>query len=373
MPKIDHPIVFLRAKRRTTAFDRLAYLCLTFCVLAAVAWLVRWELTDADSLRKVAASLGWGAVIQLVLMVVAVALAVAMQLQLRSARLVLDAVEIRLETPSAIGFMAMLAGHRRMEWKELKNVSQLTGFGAVQLRAAGQWTPPWAIRLNDWRLAEGPAGTQTADAPSGREQPDLLRVFHQLGLFEQYKPSAEAVAMSFDLFAHPATRWVLGGYAAMGIYCVAERLLQEEAWAFFNRAYCVPHVVAGVLAACAVFLVLKFARIARGVPASVAQGLAVLALVLGGVTSYMAGIRVNQLAGGPLVQADYRRSADCANLLPADKRLPVVEYTSLSRAYWCSIPETQTVKVRVRQGLFGLYQLNLSEHTQAIRQYRLSH
>lgn len=373
MPNINHPIVFVRAKHRTTAFDRLIYLSLTFCALAGVVWLVRWEMADADSLRKIAASLGWGAVIQFGLMAVVAALGVAMQLQLRSARLVLDAVGIRLETPSAVAFMATLLGQRRMAWAELKNVSHLTGFGAVQLRTAGRWTQPWGIRLSDWQLAEGHKGTQTADAPSGREQPDLLRVFQQLGLFEQYKPSAEAVAMSFDLFAHPATRWLLGGYAAMGIYCVADRLLQDEAWAFFNRAYCLPHVVAGVIVACAVFLVLKFARIARGVPGSVAQGLAVLALVLGGVTSYMAGIRINQLAGGPLVQADYRRSADCENLVPEDKRLPVVEYTSLSKAYWCSIPASQTVKVRVRQGLFGLYQLNLYEHTQAIRQYRLSH
>ncbi len=88
--------------------------------------------------------------------------------------------------------------------------------------------------------------------------------------------------------------------------------------------------------------------------------------------SYSALIRLNQLVAGPLEVKTYRRNASCERLLPLEPGLPEIEYAELAKAYWCTFPPDALHEVRLREGVFGLYQVDLTPHTEAIRRFRAS-
>ncbi|BBB59297.1 hypothetical protein UNDKW_1024 [Undibacterium sp. KW1] len=147
-------------------------------------------------------------------------------------------------------------------------------------------------------------------------------------------------------------------------------MIQQEGWAFFNFDYLLPHVIFAALATLLLARVASMANKRQPPPKGITAFLLVLASFSFLVTSYVVGIRINQFAGGPLILAEYHRDDKCENLIPVHKSLPVVEYTHKTKDYWCSreVDEAQTVKVR--KGLFGHYQFDLGEQTQAIRDYK---
>lgn len=366
-----YPIVFVRTKRRLMALEWIISVSLLVLLVGVGLYMWRWEIVKGYTIRKVMNKADVGFWLYGVVMVLGVAFNIYAYRANQSARLVIDALGIRMEPQPDAKWLATLLGRRKLAWGQLTHVSHLSRFNLIQLVQTGTLATIWPLRLSDWQL-ESAAG-QSAQPPSRNRQPDLLRVFHEIGVFERFPPSAAAESMNFDLMGHPATRLVLVVLGLLGLYAVADRFVQREAWAFFNSAYVVPHVVVGLLMACAVLVYLKRVRLPQAIPNQVALGLPVLALLVAGAASYIGGIRINQAFGGPLVSADYRRNAGCDTLVPQDAKLPIVEYTPLAGGYWCSIPASQSIPVRVRQGFFGLYQMDLSDHTEAIRAWRQTH
>lgn len=350
------PVVFVHAARKASPLDKIVVGLLLLLVVAVLAFVLRWELADLDSLKKVLGLLAgqWTFWLPIVLAVVFGALTHA---SLGRYTLVLDGEGIRLD---ATGLLKL--GMRKMRWQDIKSIAHV---GRQQwLRLQPHSGLPWLLMLRDWRLPDAPM------PPPRLAEPDLLRVLRERGILDRLEvPSGRSIE-DFDLAAHPRTRAALVLLGVCGLYAVAERLLQREAWAFFNLAYLLPHIA--LAAVCAVALGWWVSRPAGGtqVPSGVGAMLSVLSLVAFGAASYAGGIRVNQWVGGPLEEAAYHRDADCMNLLPPAPDLPVIEYTALAKGYWCSIPAKDTVPVLVRRGLFGLYQVDLTPHTQAIRRHR---
>jgi len=326
---------------------------LAISVAGGMWWLWRWEVIDPAAIKLLVERSTASFWLALAIIACGVGAAVAVQRQMRSTVLILDSEGIRMEMKAPWPVAMLALNQRRIAWAELAHVSHLPRFGIVQLLKKEKLALPWPIRLHDWR-------------------PDLLPVLDRLGVLAEYPKATSAAAMEFDLAANPATRRVLVCFVGLALYSVVDNMLQDEAWAFFNMAYCLPHAIVGAAAAVALGLWLKHAEVARDVPQQSVAGLAVLAALIFGTASYIGGVRINQAFGGPLIEAEYHRNAACNALDPVDKDLPVVEYTDLAKGYWCSIPITRAVKVPVRQGLFGLYQVRLAEQTQAIRAYRES-
>jgi hypothetical protein len=130
-----------------------------------------------------------------------------------------------------------------------------------------------------------------------------------------------------------------------------------------------PHIVAGTIAATLTAVLLFSARTPFPVPRFIAVALAAILGVSAGGASWNGLLRVNQLAGGPLEPHRYVRNDTCDRLLPLEQGLPPVEYDRAARDYWCTFPREHRHVVLVRHGLGGLYQIDLTEHTAAIRKY----
>lgn len=354
------PVVFLhKGHSGTTPIERLMWASVLALGVATVAYFVRWEMLDGDRLLRGLANAGAIVWLQVCAYVGVVGYSVIARRRLRSSSLVVDDSGIRLEPKEAAG--SFLFPARKMVWTALVQASYLRAVDTVQLRSKSGF--PLNFRARDWLLQPGRAPV----AEPGKE-PDLVRVLRARGVFE--RPNTGAAALEFDLFSNPATRTVLVGLAILIAYALVDTVAQVEAWAFFDSRYLLPHATLGLLAGAAVYWWFTSFAAARDVPKPVMGGLTIMVLFVVAVASYVGGIRINQFAGEPLAAIEYHRDASCDNLVPVDSQFPAIEYTSLSRDYWCSIPVTRPVPVQVRKGLFGLYQVNLSEHTDAIRRYR---
>ncbi|MDP1977404.1 hypothetical protein [Undibacterium sp.] len=363
MLNVPETRVFAWKKHRYSSIEYLLLSTLFLSILAVIFWMVYWDLLKLADFKKLvsAQSFPWLHFIVFVVMIVS---NFAIHKFNRSARLYIDDSGVRLKLPPDSGLATLSFLERELLWSELKDATYMASFKIIQLRP-NYAARPFSIRVQDWQLQNTNGNLTGGDAES-----DVMKVFRELGIFEKFPKNSRLEASDFDLMKHPATKKVLLGMAGLVVYGFLDAMLQHEGYAFFNLEYCLPHIISGSSVTLILVYCLLKARSRDFIPSGIIGVLAVMGGIAFGIASYVAGIRINQLAGGPLLEATYHRDASCENLLPEDTSLPVVEYTHMTKDYWCSRSVDEVLVVKVRKGLFGLYQFDLREHTQAIQGYR---
>ncbi|MBC3907040.1 hypothetical protein [Undibacterium umbellatum] len=354
---------FVRSMSSLSKREKWILLVPVSLLLPVFIWAGYWEWFQPADWKKILES---GKVWQKTLpMIVPLGLFVIVQGGIqwvhRSSKLVIDDTGVFLEWPSYSVFAKWKFLQKRLAWADVKSARYVLSYRGVVFFSTTN-SILWTIRLKDWKLSSVEP-SQYAIKPA---EIDLLGVFRELDIFED----ASKDPGQFDLMKHPVTRSILLGICALLVYCFFDSIMQQEGWAFFNIDYLLPHVIFAALATIVLAWAASAANKRLPPPKGITAFLVVLASFSFLVTSYVAGIRINQFAGGPLISAEYHRDDRCENLIPVEKSLPVVEYTHKTKDYWCSreVDEFQTVKVR--KGLFGHYQFDLSEQTQAIRTYK---
>ncbi len=370
MLNLPSPFIFIRTKSKFSYFEKITLATLALAFLALFIWLAQWEMLDMNKTKTAFSRVGYGNWIAPVLFMMLALVQLAMQRIYRSARLILDQDGLRLEQTSTSALAHMFFFGRKILWSELGKVSYLPGFGVLQLRSK-KTLPVWALSVKDWKIQN--SAENLSSQLNTNSEPDLIRIFREKGILDAFPKDERLAAVEFDLMAHPVTRKILCGMAVLLTYSVVDAFSQTESWALFNLAYCLPHLITGIIVTIASVFFLSFATMARPLPPAIIGALALLGGLLTGVTSYVGGVRINQAIGGPMLDAPYTRNAACDTLIPDNDKLPEIEYTDLAKSYWCSKDATDTIRVKVRKGLFGLYQVNLKEHTEAIRAFRETH
>lgn len=362
--------VFIHGKSGMSKREKLILLVLGLFFLAVLFWMTYWELLKPEDLKKVLGSTNiWQRILPMLLpFAVLVFGQGGMQWAYRSAKLVVDSKGMFLEWSADSVFARLKFLQKKIVWADLQNATHLPSFNVLQLRSKTN-SSSWVIRLKDWTISNVEF---SHDAVKFAEM-DLLNVLRQQGIFETASKDVRLLALEFDLMKHPLTRKILMGVGALLVYCFADTLIQHEGWAFFNKDYLMPHLVIASLATVVLFWVVLKAGKDGSLPMNISLTMVVIAGFSFLATSYVAGIRLNQLAGGPLVSAEYHRDDSCEKLIPVEKNLPIVEYTSKTRDYWCSIKAEDVIRVKVRQGLFGKFQFNLTEQTQTIHEFMQKH
>lgn len=366
MPEIRSPIVFVRAKPSLTKTEWMLMVASAIALVCTFVWMARWELISTAPFKI--ANLARHP--EILAYLIPISVAFVMRSTMKSARIVLDGSGIRMEL-NARGPMAdFVAGRCRADWSELIKVSYLKSWAMLRFQSNAR---PFTLRANDWRLERNDGVTPAAVFGSSKSEPDLVRVLRELGVFEEYSPNSSLTAVDFDLLANRTSRTLLILLAIFVVYSFADAVIQSETWVFFDLHYLIPQIIVGVVAAVGWGLYCSTNQALVRIPSTIAWSLAFVVGIVVGSAAHVAGIRVNQVFGGPLKEAEYRRNNDCDKLEPIDKNLPIVEYSNLAHGYLCSIASDQTVTVLMRRGLFGLYQADLSAQTRAIRSYRMAH
>lgn len=246
-------------------------------------------------------------------------------------------------------------------WTDVGSVAVLEGLGMVRItRASGG--APIVLRVTDW-VREGSA----SPGASAMRSSELWRAMDSAGVLGRTAAGPHE-ALAFDLWKHGGTRSALVCAACLFAYGAVDALVSRESWAGYDWWYYLPHVIVGVLA----FAGAACALVRTRAPLTIAVVVAVVVGFTAVFASYSALIRVNQLVAGPLETKAYRRNAACDALVPVEQGLPQIEYSGLAREYWCSQLAAAIHEVPVRRGLFGLYQVDLGAHTEAIRRFRAS-
>jgi hypothetical protein len=357
MKTVPETYVFTWKKNQYSWILLLLLSALTMSLFAGLFWLKYWDLVKLGDYKKIAPQ----SLIPLAALPLGFAFHFAMQKFFRSARLIVDSSGVRLEQLPGQGPAIMKFLERKILWADVKSVTYLSSFELIHLRSTPTMQP-MSIRVKEWQLQKPDITLNARNA-----EPDLIKLFRELEVFESFSKDNSFDAATFDLMKHPATKKLLLLNGGLVIYSFLDSMLQHEGYAFFKPG---PHELAAMSAAAIVAGLLLKARVRDYIPSGIVAGLAMMAAITFGVASYVGGVRINQLAGGPLLEAKYHRDEKCLKLLPEDKSLPVVEYTEMTTDYWCSrgIDEVQTV--RVRKGLFNSYQFDLREQTKAIRDYK---
>ena len=359
--------IFVRGKTSMSNRERLIVLTLVSFFLAVFFWMSYWELLKPEDIKKLleSSSNRAGLLSMFLPMIFPLFFLIFVQLTYRKTRLIVDSKGMFLEWPPGSVFAKFKFLEKRVSWTELEHATHLTSFETVQLRSKGS-SVPWGIRLRDWKLYS----VEIPQDALGDKKIDLLSVLREQGIFENVAKDPRLLAMEFDLMKHPVTRKILLLTGVLLAYCFVDVFMQHEGWAFFNKDYLLPHIAIAFIATA----VLAWAALKTDKHEQAPIGIVVVVLAIAGfsflVASYVSGIRLNQLVGGPLISAEYHRDDECEKLIPVDNNLPVVEYTSMTKDYWCSVKADEAVTVKVRKGLFGLYQFDLREQTKAIRDYK---
>lgn len=359
--------IFVRGKTSMSNREKLIVLTLVSFFLAVFFWISYWELLKPEDIKKVLepSSNRAGLLNMFLPMILTLLFLIFVQLTYRKTRLIVDNKGMFLEWPRGSVFAKFKFLEKRVAWTNLQHATHLSSFEAVQLRSKGS-SLPWGIRLRDWKI-------YSVEIPQDAlrdKKIDLLSVLREQGIFETVAKDPRLLAMEFDLMKHPVTRKILLVTGVLLAYCFVDVFTQHEGWAFFNEDYLLPHIAIAFAATA----VLARAALKADKQDQAPIGITVVVLAIAGisflVTSYVSGIRLNQLVGGPLISAEYHRDDKCEKLIPVENNLPVVEYTSMTKDYWCSVKADEVVMVKVRKGLFGLYQFDLREQTMAIRDYK---
>lgn len=360
MQNVPTTYVFTWKKRRYSLTEYLLISTLFLFPFAGIFWLVYWDFLKLADFNKIISSPAIPLFPLIACVVVVAANFVVLQFN-RSAKLYIDDSGVRLKFLPDSGLAILNFLEREIFWADLKDATYMTRFKVIQLRSRYA-ARPLSIRVKDWQLQNTNSDTTARDG-----EPDLMKVFRGFGIFNKFPKNSQLEAADFDLMKHSATRKLLLAMGCLVVYSSLDVMLQHEGYAFFKPG---PHEVASLSAAVILAGLLFRARVRDYIPPGIVVALAIIGGVTFGVASYVAGIRINQLVGGPLLEARYHRDASCQKLLPEDKSLPVVEYTHMTKDYWCSKNIDEVLTVKVRKGLFGLYQFDLREQTEAIRDYK---
>lgn len=367
MQEVRTTTIFTRKKRQLIPIEKLAFFALFISISCSLYWLFYLNLLDVAKLKMLFSQSHVERWLLLFLWGLFLIVYCLMQWSYRTARLIVDDHGMRMEQTSEFLLAKLCFYPRNVRWTELENVSYLSRFDVLQLRMTPKKLP-WAIRVKDWQLQNSDT-TLTVDD----EEHALIRLLREYGVMDSFPPDKNLDVVMFDLTKRPATRTLLAFMAVMLVYTFVDARLQTESWAFFSARYCLPHALAGVAAGLVGALILYRSSQRASIPPRVIVVMAILSGMMFAVTSYVGGIRINQMFGGALLEARYHRNMFCDALVPEEKNLPVIEYTNRARPYWCSRSEDDLILVRVRQGLFGLYQVDLREHSKAIRNFRQQH
>lgn len=357
MKTVSETYVFTWKKSQYSLILLLLLATLSLGVFAGLFWLKYWDLVKLGDFKKIPLL----SLIPLAAFPPGIALHFAIQKFFRSARLIVDNSGVRLEQSPGNGSAMLKFLERKILWTDLKSVTYLSSFELIHLRPKPS-AQLMSIRVKEWQLEKSGVRFQTRTA-----EPDLIRLFRELEVFETFSKDSTLDVANFDLMKHPVTKKLLMLMGFLVLYSLLDVMLQHEAYAFFRPG---PHEIAGSsVAAILAILLFKIQR-RDDIPPGIIAAMVMMVGMIFGVASYVGGVRLNQLFGGPLLESRYHRDANCLKLLPEDKSLPPVEYTHMTKDYWCSrdLAEVQTVKVR--KGLFGSYQFDLREQTEAIRAYK---
>lgn len=270
------------------------------------------------------------------------------------------------------GLPSWLGGKFDSSWNEISRISVIARFGTIYFYKYTS-SRPLALCLIDWIPVDQ---KEAPPLPDLRATPlwatlqsiDIFRALLEKGPGED---NGAASIITFDLAQHPATRIFITALILLFIGLIADGFLTSEAWAEWKFVYILPHILISCLIGIAVGGWLLTVKKPKKIPLSIVIALGWLAMMVGGVASWLGGIHVNQWLGGPLEAHAYTRNADCDTLLPKEPSLPPIEYTGQAKDYWCQFPlEKEHTVVLLRRGLGGLYTVDLSPHTKAIRKFR---
>lgn len=357
MKTVSETYVFTWKKNQYSLILLLLLATLSLGVFAGLFWLKYWDLVKLGDFKKIPLL----SLIPLAAFPPGIALHFAIQKFFRSARLIVDNSGVRLEQSPGNGSAMLKFLERKILWTDLKSVTYLSSFELIHLRPK-PLAQLMSIRVKEWQLEKSGVRFQTRSA-----EPDLIRLFRELEVFETFSKDSTLDVANFDLMKHPVTKKLLMLMGFLVLYSLLDVMLQHEAYAFYRPG---PHEIAGSSAAAILAILLFKIQRRDDIPPGIIAAMVMMVGMIFGVASYVGGVRLNQLFGGPLLESRYHRDANCLKLLPEDKSLPPVEYTHMTKDYWCSrdLAEVQTVKVR--KGLFGSYQFDLREQTEAIRAYK---
>lgn len=353
------PTVLVYRAGKLTPIERVVVPALLFLVTATALYVLRWNDLQSEGVLQLA----WRLILKhpetIGVVLLGIGASLLVPLQMRKSRIHIDSAGLQFR--SLIPYIGPLT-ERKIVWANVTSAMYVPASGMLTLRSSRGL--PWALRATDWRLPDQPrGGGQAAD------EPELVQIVRRLGLMES-GPTVAAVAAEFDLMADGRTRFVVALGALLGLYAATDGLANSESWAFFDVAYVIPHVVVAAALALVAGMWLFRKSEAPALHQGIVVGLAIFIAVVGGPASWVAGVRLNQWLGGPLEAQEYHRDSTCMNLVPVKPDLPVIEYTEVTRPYWCHVPQTRAIQVLVRRGLFGLYQVNLEAQTDEIRRFR---
>ena len=282
-----------------------------------------------------------------------------------AARLVLDDAGIKVETgvPSWLG-----TGRWSLGWGEIGAVRTLAGLGVIQLQRKGSLVRR-PLRVHDWIPADGPVPPAPAAfvlrRPDVRTAP-LWKSLEARGVFARQGGAAGAV--DFDLARHPATRAALVVMALLMAYAAADFFLARERWAVLEPSIVAVPGAIGLVFAGLAFVVFLNANRPVPIPKDVCGPLALVFGLAVACAAFYGLLRLNQWAA-PLEAHDYVRNVSCDALDPVEPGLPSIEYDDPAKRYWCSVPRDKRQAVLLRRGVGGMYQVDLTEHTRAIRAF----
>ena len=291
---------------------------------------------------------------------------------LAGARLTLDGQGLALTYREKPFFGLAPAPEEHCRWDDIGKVRVIAGLRVVQIRRKRTMARPMVLKITDW-VEEVPGVADYSGRSSvPMRETALWKALEEAGLFSEQPTQGSTDALDFDLLGHPGTRFALIAMAGLFGYAALDAFLRKEAWADWGLPYLLPHVIAGIFAAAAAAFALLASRHPNPVPREVAIPLALLVGVSGGGASWSLLIRVNEWFGGPLEERAYVRNEACNTLIPVEPGLPAIEYTAMAKDYWCRFPIEQQHPVPIRKGLGGLYQVDLTRYTEAIRKFRRS-
>ncbi len=373
MTTIDRPIAFVHAKAAMGMKERLFLLGILICMMGPLVSLLIWSHAFEEPLHSPSNGIR---PIALIVGVLTLSLAsigsLFLQASLWRSTVIFDQEGIRFVQGAPRGWTKLAFRPRGIRWDDLMSVSYFSTFGVVRFQAKGPFATPISLRARDWKLKDAWNNAEVPLAPD-KSNADLMKVLRAHGILKDFPSNAALAGAEFDLMSHPASKAMLAIMAALTLYCFVDGFAHTESWVEFNLDYLRPHIYAGLAGIICAYLYLIRGTSQPPIPRAVAPVLALLFGIALAVTSDIAGLRINQGFAGALSEQTYYRSADCLALVPANKALPEIKYTKLANAYLCSLSAEEPVMVSIRQGFFGLYQVDLTKQTKAIRDYQKNH
>lgn len=254
-----------------------------------------------------------------------------------------------------------------LSWDDIVQVDVHPLLHTLRIRSKG-W-PPVVLRAHDWveESQRERALLRRSELKNAMFTSTVWREFNARGLFQR-RGTEPADALSFDLSKHPLTQGTMLLGAACILYAAIDGVLCPESYPDFKEflPYLLPPTVIGCVCGALASLTLSTTRKPTRVPPEVTVVLAMLFALASAAAGYSGMLRINQWLGEPLRNEIYRRSTDCLTLLPQNPQLPRIDYSARARKFWCGFSPDQDIPVPLRKGLFGLYQMDLSDYSRRI-------